>query len=124
MPAKMFLQQSFCKKKNTKAKQIIESSVSKAQAAFQTRAHWQGCQMVCFQTKNSNLDKFWRALYRKLFLLFLYFWQFRIFYGDLGYFMTIWYILYSFCTFFRLWYYVPRKIWQTWHTVRRVAQIK
>jgi hypothetical protein len=22
----------------------------------------QGCQMVCFQTKNPNLDKFWRAL--------------------------------------------------------------
>jgi hypothetical protein len=24
----------------------------------------QGCQMVCFQTKNSNLGKFWRALCR------------------------------------------------------------
>jgi hypothetical protein len=22
----------------------------------------QGCQMVCFQTKNPNLGKFWRAL--------------------------------------------------------------
>jgi hypothetical protein len=23
---------------------------------------YQGCQMVCFQTKNTNLGKFWRAL--------------------------------------------------------------
>jgi hypothetical protein len=28
--------------------------------------------------------------------------------------MTIWYILYSFGTFFRFWYHVPRKIWQPW----------
>jgi hypothetical protein len=27
-------------------------------------------------------------------------WPFGIFYGDWGYFMTIWYILYSFCAFF------------------------
>jgi hypothetical protein len=27
------------------------------------------------------------------------FWRFGIFYGDLGYFMTIWYSLYSFGTF-------------------------
>jgi hypothetical protein len=42
-----------------------------------------------------------------------------IFYGHweyfneyLGYFMTIWYILCSFGTFFRFWYHTPRKIWQ------------
>jgi hypothetical protein len=40
--------------------------------------------------------------------------RFGIFYGGLGYFMTIWYILYSFGTFFRFWYHVPRKIWQAW----------
>jgi hypothetical protein len=28
--------------------------------------------------------------------------------------MTIWYILYSFGTFFRLWYHEPRQIWQPW----------
>jgi hypothetical protein len=37
--------------------------------------------MVCFQTKNPKKP-------------------FGIFYGDWGYFMTIWYILYSFGTFF------------------------
>jgi hypothetical protein len=30
----------------------------------------------------------------------------------LGYFMTIWYILSSFGTFFLFWYHAPRKIWQ------------
>jgi hypothetical protein len=39
-------------------------------------------------------------------------WPFGICYGYLGYFMTIWYILCSFGTFFRFWYRVPRKIWQ------------
>jgi hypothetical protein len=42
-----------------------------------------------------------------------------IFYGHLEYFMEIWDILRQFCTFcihlvhfFRVWYHVPRKIWQ------------
>jgi hypothetical protein len=39
-------------------------------------------------------------------------WPLGISYGDLGYFMIIWYILYSFGTFFRFWCHVPRKIWQ------------
>jgi hypothetical protein len=42
--------------------------------------------MVCFQTKNPNLGKFWRPLDWKK---FVYFWPFGLFYGDLGYFMTI-----------------------------------
>jgi hypothetical protein len=37
----------------------------------------QGCQMVCFQTKNPNLSKFWWALE----------------YEMLAYFMTVWNIL-------------------------------
>jgi hypothetical protein len=41
-----------------------------------------------------------------------------IFYGYLGYFMTIWNILCSFGTFFRFWYRVPRKIWQPWSVVK------
>jgi hypothetical protein len=49
----------------------------------------QGCQMVCFQTKNPNLGKFWRALdWKKLIL-----WPFGIFYGYLVNFVFIWYIL-------------------------------
>jgi hypothetical protein len=47
----------------------------------------QGCQMVCFQTKNSNLGKFSRALDRKNGYIL---WPFGIFYGHLGFFMTIW----------------------------------
>jgi hypothetical protein len=41
-------------------------------------------------------------------------WPFGIFYGRLGYFMTIWYILCSLGTFFRFWYHAQRKIWQPW----------
>jgi hypothetical protein len=40
----------------------------------------QGCQMVCFQTKNPNLGKFWRVLQRTL----------GPFYGLLLYFMDTW----------------------------------
>jgi hypothetical protein len=71
----------------------------------------QGCQMICFQTKNPNWGKFWRALEWKM----------------LVYFMFIWIILRSFgipilwpfgnavvnrLTFPRFLFIVPRKIWQ------------
>jgi hypothetical protein len=29
---------------------------------FKLETYWQGCQMVCFQIKNPNFGKFWRAL--------------------------------------------------------------
>jgi hypothetical protein len=45
--------------------------------------------MVYFQTKNQNLDKFWRALDWKMLIYFMAIW---IFYRHSGYFMTIWYI--------------------------------
>jgi hypothetical protein len=45
----------------------------------------QGCQMVCFQTKNPNLGKFRRALDWKIFIC--------IFDCHLEYFMDIWGIL-------------------------------
>jgi hypothetical protein len=35
--------------------------------------------------------------------------------------MTIWYILCSFGTFFRLWYRVPRRIWQPWPSIGKAA---
>jgi hypothetical protein len=41
--------------------------------------------MVCFQTKNSNLGKFWRALHRMEYAGMLY--------SHLEYFTVIWYIL-------------------------------
>jgi hypothetical protein len=35
----------------------------------------QGCQIVCFQTKNPNLGKFWRALELKMMLYFMFVWN-------------------------------------------------
>jgi hypothetical protein len=61
--------------------------------------------MVCFQTKNPNLCKFWRVLLWKI----------------LVYFMTIWTILglleiflAHLVHFSPFWYFGPRKIWQPW----------
>jgi hypothetical protein len=56
----------------------------------------QGCQMVCFQTKNRNLGKFWMVLLWKILLYFVTTWSIlqplEIFYGHLVYFVVIWYI--------------------------------
>jgi hypothetical protein len=49
----------------------------------------QGCQMVSFQTKNSNLGKFWRALGEKLLIHFM---------AILEYFTDVWDILWPFGT--------------------------
>jgi hypothetical protein len=47
----------------------------------------QGCQMVCFQTKNPNLGKFWRVLHWKMLVYFMETWSilmsFVMFYGHL-----------------------------------------
>jgi hypothetical protein len=49
----------------------------------------QGCQMVYFQTKNSNLGKYWRALeWKRL----VYSMPFGIDYGRRVYFMANWLI--------------------------------
>jgi hypothetical protein len=73
----------------------------------------QGCQMVCFQTKNPNLGKFWRVLQWKIFVYFMTIWSIlrplKVFYGHLVYFVVIWYISP------RFWYIVPRKIFQPLH---------
>jgi hypothetical protein len=47
--------------------------------------------MVCFQTKNNNLGKFWRAIEWK----------------TLVYFMAIWYILWLFGNVVVIWYLFP-----------------
>jgi hypothetical protein len=56
----------------------------------------QGCQMVCFQTKNLNLGKFWRALDWKMLIYFMAIWNilrtFDIIYSLLSRFVVIWYI--------------------------------
>jgi hypothetical protein len=64
----------------------------------------QGCQMVCFQTKNPNFGKFCRVLQWKILVYFMTIWSilrpFGIFYGHLVYFAVIWYIfpVFVFCT--------------------------
>jgi hypothetical protein len=47
----------------------------------------QGCQMVCFQTKNPNLGKYWRVFAMK---------DVGIFYGCLVHFTVFSYILWTF----------------------------
>jgi hypothetical protein len=60
----------------------------------------QGCQMVCFQTKNQNLGKLWRVLQWKILVYFITIWSIllllEIFYGHLVYFVVIWYIFLRF----------------------------
>jgi hypothetical protein len=72
--------------------------------------------MVYFQTKNSNLGKFWKVLQKKilvfLWLICLFYglmvfcmanwyivWPIGTFWGHLVHFVVIWYILWSFGTF-------------------------
>jgi hypothetical protein len=50
----------------------------------------QGCQMVCFQTKNPNLGKFWRVLL----------WKILVYFYHSVYFKAIWNILWQFGIFF------------------------
>jgi hypothetical protein len=58
--------------------------------------------MVCFQTKNPNLGKFWRVSRWKILVYFMTIWfilrPFEVFYGPLVYFLVIWYILPRFGT--------------------------
>jgi hypothetical protein len=51
--------------------------------------------MVCFQTKNPNLEKFLEGLRME---------NAGIFYGHLEYFTVIWYILWPFGNVVVLWY--------------------
>jgi hypothetical protein len=75
----------------------------------------QGCQMVCFETKNQNLGKFQRVLHRRMLIYFMHTWfilrSFVIF-------MDIWYSSWWFGIFFPFWYFVSRKIWQP--SLRRI----
>jgi hypothetical protein len=60
----------------------------------------QGCQMVCFQTKNPDLGKFWRVLLWKILVYFMTIWfhlqPSEILCGHLVYFVVIWYIFHGF----------------------------
>jgi hypothetical protein len=63
---------------------------------FGGKSSSQGCQMVCFQTKNPNLGKFCRVLLWKILVYFMTVWSIlrplQIFYGHLVYFVVFWYI--------------------------------
>jgi hypothetical protein len=65
-----------------------------------TRSYYleKGCQIVCFQTKNTNFDKMLRALECKMWLYVMTIWNslrpFGTIYGLLVYFVVIWYIVY------------------------------
>jgi hypothetical protein len=60
----------------------------------------QGCQMVCFQTKNPNLGKFWRDLEWKMLVYFMVIWNilrsFGTLHGHFGNVVVIWYIFLRF----------------------------
>jgi hypothetical protein len=57
----------------------------------------QGCQMVCFQTKNPSLGKLWRALDWKMFIYFMAIWNFLWRFGIFNdHFVFIWYIFSGF----------------------------
>jgi hypothetical protein len=62
---------------------------------FKMRNWDQGCQMVCFQTKNQKLGTFWRVLQWKIMVYFMVIWSilrpFDIFYGHLVYLVVIGY---------------------------------
>jgi hypothetical protein len=93
------------------SKEAFSSQMSSASGADDCDT--QGCQMVCFQTKNPNLGKSWRALDWKMSIYFIaiwnILWRFGIFYDHL---------VCTFCIhlvhFFRFCYHVPRRIWQPW----------
>jgi hypothetical protein len=65
----------------------------------------QGCQMVCFQTKNPNLGKFCRVLQLKMSVYFMEIWSiirsFSIIYLYSVYFVVIWYIFSRFGILFQ-----------------------
>jgi hypothetical protein len=65
----------------------------------------QGCQRVYFQTKNSNLGKFWRALEWKMLVYFMTILSILrpngIVYGSLAHFVVIWYAFSRFGMLYR-----------------------
>jgi hypothetical protein len=62
--------------------------------------------MVCFQTKNLDLGKFWRAFeWKKAWYII---WSFGKYYGHLVYFTAIWYISRPFSNFVAIRYIFPR----------------
>jgi hypothetical protein len=78
--------------------------------------------MVYFQTKNPNLDKFWRALELKILVYFMtvcnILMQFGSTYCRFVQFVVIWYIFPHFGMF------GSQKIWQPWRAIKNIEAIK
>jgi hypothetical protein len=74
----------------------LDNLVTTLYRSIYTTQQMQGCQMVCFQTQNPNLGKFWKALLRKILVYFMTIWSMlwplEIFYIHLVYFVVILYI--------------------------------
>jgi hypothetical protein len=67
----------------------------------------QGCQMVCFQTKNPNLGTFWRVLHWKMLVYYMDTWSSVRFYGHFGI------VRGNLVYFSPFWCFIHRKIWHT-----------
>jgi hypothetical protein len=85
--------------------------------AYSQRGMKQGCQMVCFQTKNPNFGEILEGLAME---------NLGIFYDHMVYFTAIRNILRPFGIFYDhllyispFWYFVPKKIWQPWNEAIR-----
>jgi hypothetical protein len=78
--------------------------------------------MVCFQTKNPDLGKFWRALEWKMFVYFMTIWNilwpFGIIFGRLVKFVCGHLVYFSHFGMFG-----PRKIWQPWSKTERPDEL-
>jgi hypothetical protein len=55
-------------------------------STFSSALWYQGCQMICFQTKNINLGKFWRTLEWKMLKYFMAIRTVGVFYDHLVHF--------------------------------------
>jgi hypothetical protein len=98
--------------KNELAKVNSQSGVKRG--AVSDRLEKQGCQMVYFQTKNTNFGNFSRALLWNMLVCFMDIWSnlqpFGLFYSHLVYFTAIWSFSLFYCHlvyFVAIWYIFP-----------------
>jgi hypothetical protein len=82
---------------------ISVSCLPERHGHFRKSTFAQGCQMVCFLTKNPNLGKFWRALDWKIYFMPIRksLQTFGILHNHLLHFVFIWYIFSSFGIMFQ-----------------------
>jgi hypothetical protein len=87
--------------------QVSENNLIKRKAisGHRSRLGHRVARWVCFQTKNTNLGKFWRAMQWKMLVYFMaiwyILWPFGIFCVHFVYFMVIWYIFPRFGTLYQ-----------------------